>query len=103
MEIPNIFVLYPSSGFGLELSTPFALMASLAGVVEEWDNSEVVRERLREHHLLIIAPPLTSCVRINVNHGEHNFEALKPLAKRLQHEDGHIGMHTIPHLMHQSL
>ena len=76
-------------------------MASLNGVVDEWDGSDVVRQRMRDSQLLLI--PLTHFkdVKVNVEVAELNFEALKPLMRRLQDPPGVVGMHSIPALMHQ--
>ena len=76
-------------------------MASLDGVVDEWDNSELVRQRLRDHHRLLVPVPLKEKVQINVECGEHNFEALKPLVRRLRDESGSVGMHLVPELQRQ--
>ena len=76
-------------------------MASLDGVVEEWDDSEVVRQRLRDHHMLIVPAPFKEKVQVNVECGEHNFETLKPLVRRLRDESGSVGMHLVPNLMRE--
>ena len=78
-------------------------MTSLEGVVDEWDNSDVVRQRMRDHNRLLLPPPLKAGVSINVQCGEFNFEVLKPLAKRLQDPAGTVSMHTVPALQHQPL
>lgn len=80
-------------------------MASLDGVVAEWDASEEVRTRLRLHGQLIIALPShdPKQIKVDVATGEYNFEALRPLAKRLQFPVGDVGMHGVPFLEHENL
>ena len=72
-------------------------MALLDGVVDEWDNSEVIRQRMRDTHRLFVPLPLDEKPMITVACGEMNYEALKPLVKRLQH-DGHVSQHVLPHI-----
>lgn len=72
-------------------------MALLDGVVAEWDNSEVVRQRVRDKHLLFVPLPLDEKAVPTVQCGEMNYDALKPLVKRLQH-DGIVGQHSVPHI-----
>ena len=109
MGIPALgFVLHflhSTSDFGLELDPFFfgVIMASLEGVVAEWDSSEVIRQRMRDGKHLIVKPPLKADVHINVECGEVNYDALAPLAKRLQDAEGNVGMHTVPAIQHQSL
>ena len=76
-------------------------MASLDGVAVEWDNDPVVRQRLRENRKLFVAAPLMEKPQAKVDCGEHNYEVLKPLVKRLKGPDGTVGMHTVPHIQHQ--
>lgn len=78
-------------------------MASLDGVAGEWDDSSTVRHRMRDFGLIIVAPPFKDKVVVNVECGEFNYDALAPLARRLQCPKGMVSMHTIPHLMHQIL
>lgn len=77
-------------------------MSSLQGVVQEWDASDVIRDRLRTQHLLILPAPFQDGVKIDAPCGEHNYEALKPLVKRLKDPNGLVGMHQIPHLEYQN-
>lgn len=76
-------------------------MASLDGVVAEWDNDPVVRQRIRENRKLFVPAPFMEKPQAKVECGEHNYEVLKPLAKRLKSDDGTVGMHTVPHIQHQ--
>ncbi len=71
-------------------------MASLSGVVEEWDASAQVRQRVREVGALFTPLPFTTKPVPTVACGELNFEVLKPIMKRL-----HVGMHSVPHLERQ--
>ncbi len=79
-------------------------MASLDGVVDEWDNSPEVRGRLRLYGQLIIALPShdPTKIKVDVATGEYNYEALRPLAKRLQFPVGEVGMHGLPFLEHEN-
>lgn len=78
-------------------------MASLKGVVDEWDDSQIVRQRIREQGKLLVPVPTEADVRVNVECGEHNFEALKPLVRRLQDPPGQVGMHCVPHIEQMTL
>lgn len=94
--------LLESASVHRKLST--RAMALLDGVVAEWDGSEVVRQRMRESQLLLLPLPLMDEVKITVACGEHNFDALAPLVKRLKCPvSGNVDMHSVPHLMNQSL
>jgi len=68
----------------------------LSGVAEEWDASSEVREHMRVKKCLF-SPALRmlepSC---SVPCGERNFEALKPLAKRLLLSDKTVGQVAVP-------
>ena len=68
-------------------------MASLSGVVEEWDASAQVRQRVREVGALFTPLPFTTKPVPTVACGELNFEVLKPIMKRLQYPVGCVGMH----------
>ena len=76
-------------------------MASLQGVVDEWDASDIVRNRLRDQRLLILPLPHMDKAHVNQECGEHNFDALAPLVKRLQYPEGVVSMHALPHIQHQ--
>ena len=76
-------------------------MASLSGVVEEWDASAQVRQRVREVGALFTPLPFTTKPVPTVACGELNFEVLKPIMKRLQYPVGCVGMHSVPHLERQ--
>lgn len=79
-------------------------MASLDGVVSDWDGSQVIRARMRETQILLQPLPLMDEVKITVACGEHNYDALAPLAKRLRDPDtGNVEMFSVPHIMHQLL
>ena len=41
--------------------------------------------------------------KATVRCAEQNYEFLKPLMKRLKARDGSVGMHTVPHIMAQTL
>ena len=79
-------------------------MASLLGVADEWDNCKVVRDRVRTCHKLILALPShdPENPRVDVATGEHNFDVLAPLAKRLQDPPGCVGMHALPSIQTES-
>lgn len=79
-------------------------MTSLQGVAAEWGNCKVVRDRVRTCHKLILALPShdPENPRVDVSTGEHNYDVLAPLAKRLQDPPGCVGMHTVPHIQQQS-
>lgn len=80
------------------------VMASLDGVVAEWDGSQAVRSRMRENRYLLQPLPLMDEVKITVACGEHNFDALAPLVKRLKNpHSGKVEMHSVPSIMRQSL
>lgn len=76
-------------------------MATLQGVVEEWDNDEGLRQRLRDKGKLFIPAPYKEILEAKVECGEQNFAVLKPLVKRLRNPDGTVGMHTVPDLQYQ--
>ena len=78
------------------------MAAHLHGVVQEWDNDEGLRQRLREQGKHFLPAPYKEIPEAKVECGEHNFAVLKPLVKRLQNPDGTVGMHTIPDLQYQT-
>ena len=69
-------------------------VSKVHGVVEEWDNSEVVCQTLRDHHRLILPAPFKAKVQI---------EVLKPLVRRLRDESGSVGMLYVPNLQREIL
>lgn len=77
-------------------------MTSLKGVVEEWDSSDCVRTRMRNHHRLILPAADKDEAKADVECGEYNFEALRPLVKRLRDPKGNVSMHTVPDLMREN-
>ena len=92
---------FPSAHFGSKDRFNSNPMATLDGVVAEWDNDPVVRERLRENRKLFVPAPFMEKPQAKVECGEYNYEVLKPLAKRLLSPDGTVGMHAVPHIQHQ--
>ena len=76
-------------------------MASLSGVVAEWDASAQVRQRVRDTGRLFVPLPFTTKPVPTVACGELNYEVLKPIMKRLQYPRGCVGMHSLPHLERQ--
>lgn len=73
-------------------------MASLDGLVDDWDASSAVRERLRVHGCLFLPAPREAEPSATVACGEKNFEVLKHMATRLQTPDGQVGMFAVPGL-----
>ena len=68
----------------------------LSGVAEEWDSSSEVREHMRVKKSLF-SPALRMLEpTCSVPCGERNFEALKPLAKRLLLSDNTVGQVAVP-------
>ena len=78
-------------------------MASIDGLVDEWDSCASLREQLRQKHALFLPLEGDQSVVATVACAEVNFEALKPLAARLQHPPGTVGMFTIPDLTRANL
>ena len=79
---------------------------SLDGVVKEWDDLEVIRDRLRERHKILLplpSQPDQSKPKVDVATGGFNYEALRPLARRLQFPEGCVGMHTVPDIFRETL
>lgn len=78
-------------------------MASLAGVVDEWDSSADLRERMREKRRLFLPEEGKETLSATVACCSMNFEVLKPLAQRLQNPPGTVGMFTVPDLLKENL
>ena len=78
----------------------------LEGVVQEWDGFEAIRDRMRERHKILLplpSQPDQSKCKVDVATGGFNYEALYPLAKRLQFPEGCVGMHSLPAIFRQTL
>ncbi len=69
-------------------------MASLEGLVEEWDGCPHVRTRMHTEKTLFVMATL-ACAWLNY--------ALTPLVKRLEESAGAHGMHKVPDLIKQKL
>lgn len=76
---------------------------SLQGTVAEWDASQVMRDRVRCGGQLLVPAEYEAEPRATVACAEQNFDFFKPLMKRLKASDGSVGMHTVPHIMAQTL
>ena len=73
-------------------------MASLDGVVEAWDDSAGLRERMRVHRCLFVPANRQAEAKASVECADKNFDALKPLVERLEH-NGEVCMFMVPALM----
>ena len=73
-------------------------MASLYGVVEAWDDSAGLRERMRVHRCLFVPANRQAEAKASVECADKNFDALKPLVERLEH-NGEVCMFMVPALM----
>lgn len=76
-------------------------MASIHGLVDDWDACRSIRERLRAHGCLFLPAPREAEPSATVARGEKNYDVLKPLAERLQTPDGQVGMFAVPDLQRQ--
>lgn len=78
-------------------------MASLDGLVCDWDACDVLRERMRVHKTLFLPEPRMSETRATVSCADRNVEVLKPLVQRLTDPTtGQVGMLTVPDLEKQT-
>ena len=73
-------------------------MSSLSGVVDEWDDSSVIRTQIRNYGMLLMPVHADQHPVPTIRCGELNFDALKPLVKRLRTPTGEVGMHSVPDL-----
>ena len=78
-------------------------MAALDDLVDAWDASAPLREQMRTSKRLFLAEIGKSKPVATITCAAVNYEALKPLAERLETEPGVIGMHKVPDLLKKNL
>lgn len=78
-------------------------MASLEGLVDDWDASDVIRGRMRNHCRLFLPEPRKTEPKATVACADMNHEVLRPLVMRLEQATGELGMFTVPDLKKQTL
>ena len=78
-------------------------MASLEGLVDERDASDVIRGRMRSHCRLFLPEPRKTEPKATVACADMNHEVLRPLVMRLEQAPGELGMFAVPDLKKQTL
>ena len=78
-------------------------MASLDGLVDEWESSKFLRGRMRTHKRLFLPEPGKSEALGTVACAVENYDAIKPLAMRLEFPAGVVGMIARPAIMKANL
>ena len=78
-------------------------MASLEGLVDEWDSCVHVRQRMREEKTLFVNDPATGKATATVACAELNYHQLVPLVGRLEVSPGALGMLKVPGLQKSTL
>ena len=78
-------------------------MAALDDLVDAWDASPSLREQMRNTKRLFLAESGKSKPEATINCAAVNYEALKPLAERLESKPGVIGMFKVPDLLKKNL
>lgn len=78
-------------------------MASLKGLVDEWDACPNVRQRMREEKTLFVNDPATGKATATVACAEANYHVLVPLVGRLEVSPGVLGMLKVPGIQKSTL
>lgn len=81
----------------------FNPMASLKGLVDEWDACPKVRQRMREEKTLFVNDPATGKATATVACAELNYHVLVPLVGRLEVSPGVLGMLKVPGIQKSTL
>ena len=78
-------------------------MAALDDLVDAWDASTSLRDQMRNNKRLFLAESGKPKPEATINCAALNYEALKPLAERLESQPGVIGMFKVPDLLKKNL
>lgn len=78
-------------------------MASLDGLVEQWDSCSHIRERMRTAKQLFVPEVGKTDPAPTVGCADANFHVLKPLAERLEDPPGQVSMFLVPDLQKKNL
>lgn len=84
------------------LAAMCAKLSPLNGVADEWDSSERVRLVMWARHRLFVPAEFQDEPTATILCGDANYEALKPLVRRLR-QGGQLGMHSVGDILREIL
>lgn len=83
------------------MHSAFSEMASLDGLVDDWDACPELRKRMRINAALFVKQDGKDKPYPNIPCASLNFDVLKPFVERLEESPGNLGMHSSPELTKQ--